>query len=146
MFRATLRRLTQSAGEPARRAPLTMANNPYKTRKVWPPNFQELSPQQQLRFEKKYKRRVYLAHHSEKWDKGVRIFRFVMISATVIYALFFAEFEWWGQKYKPSEEILMKAAHLFGIMDPEKRYERRKDAAPINPKKKDESELESETK
>ena len=57
-----------------------MANNPYKTRKVWPPNFQELSPQQQLRFEKKYKRRVYLAHHSEKWDKGVRIFRFVMIS------------------------------------------------------------------
>lgn len=40
----------------------------------------------------------------------------------------------------------MKAAHLFGIMDPEKRYERRKDAAPINPKKKDESELESETK
>ena len=80
MLQATLRRLAQSAKESARRAPLTIANNPYKTRKVWPPNFQELSPQQQLRYEKKYKRRVYMAHHSEKWDKGVRILRFVMIS------------------------------------------------------------------
>lgn len=80
MFQATIRRLAQSAAGPTKRAPLTIANNPYKTRKVWPPNFKELSPQQQLRFEKKYKRRVYLAHHSEKWDKGVRIVRFVMVS------------------------------------------------------------------
>ena len=59
-----------------------VANNAFKTRKVWPPNFKELNPQQQLRFEKKYKRRVYLAHHSEKWDKGVRIFRFAMVSGS----------------------------------------------------------------
>ena len=30
-------------------------------------------------------------------------------------------------------------------MDPEKRYERRKDAAPVNPKKKIESETETES-
>lgn len=62
-----------------RSAPLTVANNPYKTRKVWPPNFAELSPQQQLRFEKKYKRRIYQAHHSPKWDRAVRVVRFGMI-------------------------------------------------------------------
>jgi len=60
-----------------------------------------------------------------------------MVSAALIYALFFAEFEWWGQRYKPSEEIVQKAAYLFGIMDPEKRYERRTDAAPLNPKKEE---------
>jgi hypothetical protein len=30
---------------------------------------------------------------------------------------------------------VQKAANLFGVMDPEKRHERRKDAPPINPKK-----------
>jgi hypothetical protein len=117
-----------------------MQNNPYKTRKVWPPNFAELTPQQQLRFEKKYKRRIYLASYSPKWDKGVRMVRFLGVSAGLIYALFYAEFEWWGQKYKPSEEIVQKAATLFGVMDPEKRYERRKDAPPVDPKKAAEAE------
>lgn len=78
MFSTTVRRLTQAAKEPASR--LTMQNNPYKTRKVWPPNFEELTPQQQLRFEKKYKRRIYLASYSPKWDKGVRMVRFLGVS------------------------------------------------------------------
>uniref|UniRef100_A0A8H7NL61 Uncharacterized protein n=1 Tax=Bionectria ochroleuca TaxID=29856 RepID=A0A8H7NL61_BIOOC len=126
MFSTTLRRLAQSARGPLGR--LTVENNPYRTKKVWPPDFKDLTPQQQLRFEKKYKRRLYLAHYSPTWDKGTRMVRFVLVTGALIYALFFAEFEFWGKPYKPSEEIVAKAAHLFGIMDPDKRYERRKDA------------------
>lgn len=77
MFSATLRRMAQVA-----KSGLNVANNPYKTRKVWPPNFAQLSPQQQLRFEKKYKRRIYLASHSPKWNKTARLLQFVMITGS----------------------------------------------------------------
>lgn len=136
MFSTTVRRLAEAAKSPPTKI-LNVYNNPYKSRKVWPPNFQKLTPQQQLRFEKKYKRRIYLASHSPKWDKGARLLQFAMISGALVYVFFFAEFEWWGQKYKPSEQIVRKAANLFGVMDPETRYERRKDAPPVNPKKEE---------
>lgn len=73
MFPTLFRRMAASSKEPLlRRAPLTIANNPYKARKVWPPDFKTLNHQQQLRFEKKYKRRILLASHSPKWEKGVK--------------------------------------------------------------------------
>lgn len=61
---------------------LTVENNPYRTKKVWPPDFKDLTPQQQLRFEKKYKRRLYLAHYSPTWDKGTRMVRFVLVTGS----------------------------------------------------------------
>lgn len=65
----------------------------------------------------------------------------------MIYLLFFSEFEWWGQKYKPSEEVSLirqvlcagsfanpigsqlrkKTENLFGILDKDKRYEQSDD-------------------
>lgn len=80
MFSTTLRRLVQSARGPMGR--LTVENNPYRTKKVWPPDFKDLTPQQQLRFEKKYKRRLYLAHYSPTWDKGTRMVRFVLVTGS----------------------------------------------------------------
>lgn len=73
MFSTTLRRMAASSKETLlKRAPLTIANNPYKARKVWPPNFKQLTHQQQLRFEKKYKRRIVLASRSPTWEKAVK--------------------------------------------------------------------------
>ncbi|RSL97629.1 hypothetical protein CDV31_012955 [Fusarium ambrosium] len=51
----------------------------------------------------------------------------------MVWILFYSEFEWWGQKYKPSEEIRKKTNYLFGTLDPEKRFERRPDAPPPPP-------------
>ncbi|KAL7822274.1 hypothetical protein V8C26DRAFT_390548 [Trichoderma gracile] len=135
MIRPTLvRRLAQTAKEQlSKSAPLTVANNPYKARKVWPPDFKELTHQQQLRFEKKYKRRIALANYSPRWDKGVKYAQLLTIAAALVWLLFYSEFEWWGQKYKPSEELRKHAQNLFGVLDPEKRYERRKDAPEVNP-------------
>ena len=59
---------------------MTIHNNPYQTKKVWPPDYKQLSWQEQLRFEKKYKRRVILASRRPKWDKGVKL---VQLATTV---------------------------------------------------------------
>lgn len=45
----------------------------YKLKKVWPPDIKNMTPQQQLRFEKKYKRRLKLATARPRWDKFVRL-------------------------------------------------------------------------
>ncbi|UNI19943.1 hypothetical protein JDV02_006085 [Purpureocillium takamizusanense] len=134
MFATLVRRMAQSAKEPlAKQVPLNAAANPYKARKVWPPNFKELNHQQQLRFEKKYKRRILLAGKSPRWDKGVKFAQLATIAAALVWLLFYSEFEWWGKQYKPSEEMRRHAANVFGVLDPDKRYERRKDAPDVNP-------------
>ncbi|ATY66211.1 hypothetical protein A9K55_001877 [Cordyceps militaris] len=125
MFPTLIRRMAQPAKEAAIKS--AQASNFRQTKKVWPPNFKELSHQQQLRFEKKYKRRMMLANRSPRWDKGVKYAQLATIAAALVWLLFYSEFEWWGQKYKPSEEIRRRAQYLFGVMDPDKRYERRKD-------------------
>lgn len=83
MFRATCQRLARQIHSTTHKLePLTIHNNPYRARKVWPPDFSQLSPQQQLRLEKKHKRRVALAGYSPKWDKGVRLVRALSIIGT----------------------------------------------------------------
>ncbi|KAG6002658.1 hypothetical protein E4U21_002918 [Claviceps maximensis] len=129
MFSVSARRLAQAGKDSLpKQVPFTVFSNPYTARKVWPPNFKDLNHAQQLRFEKKYKRRTQLATYSPKWQKGVKFAQLATIAAALVWLFFYAEFEWWGQQYKPSEEMSRHAATLFGVVDPDKRYERRKDA------------------
>lgn len=106
MFRITARRLAQRVASSASENPY-LANNPHRARKVWPPDFSQLTPQQQLRLEKKHKRRVALAHHNPRWDRGVRLVRFLSIVACFIVLTFGAEYRFWGSDYvyKPTEEV-----------------------------------------
>ncbi|KAM0459533.1 hypothetical protein ACHAPV_005242 [Trichoderma viride] len=113
MFPTLIRRVAQSAKESLpKQVPFSLASNPHKARKLWPPDFKELTHQQQLRFEKKYKRRVALASRSPRWDKGVKYAQLATMAAAML------------RKH---------AINLFGVLDPEKRYERRKDAPEVNP-------------
>jgi hypothetical protein len=83
MFPTLARRLAQPAKEAlSRPLAFTAATNPYKTRKEWPPNFKDLTPQQQLRFEKKYKRRIVLASRSPGWEKGVKYAQLLTMTGT----------------------------------------------------------------
>lgn len=80
MFPTLLRRMASPAKENLlKKAPLSVANNPYQARKVWPPNFKQLTVQQQLRFEKKYKRRIILASRAPRWIKFVKSAQLVTI-------------------------------------------------------------------
>ncbi|OAQ73170.1 hypothetical protein VFPPC_12936 [Pochonia chlamydosporia 170] len=140
MFAATVRRLAQSSKESLpKQVPFTVFNNPYQARKVWPPNFKDLNHGQQLRFEKKYKRRIDLASRSPRWEKGVKFAQLATIAAALVWLFFYSEFEWWGKQYKPSEEMRRHARNLFGVIDPEKRYERRPDAPESTPASQPES-------
>lgn len=62
---------------------LTIQNNPYKTKKVWPPDFSKLSPHEQFKFEKRYKRRVKLASARPKWNKIIQLTQLFSITCTV---------------------------------------------------------------
>ncbi|KAL2213765.1 hypothetical protein CC79DRAFT_1362561 [Sarocladium strictum] len=114
----------------------TAASTPFKARKVWPPNLENLTPQQQLRFEKKYKRRVVLAQQAPRWQKGVKYAQFATLTAALVYMIFFAEFEWYGKRYVPLDEIRHSFNTIFGVFDNEKRHERPR-SAPAPPQSKD---------
>lgn len=88
MFAATVRRLAQSGKDSLpKQVPFAkLSANPYKARKVWPPNFKELSHGQQLRFEKKYKRRIFLASRSPRWQKGVKFAQLATIAGKSVSA------------------------------------------------------------
>lgn len=77
MLRTLVRR---SAAAP--KPPLTIYTNPYRPKKNWPPDYKQLSFQEQLRFEKKYKRRVNLACARPRWDKGVKLAQLMTIVGT----------------------------------------------------------------
>ncbi|KAG5974464.1 hypothetical protein E4U55_008180 [Claviceps digitariae] len=129
MFSASARRLAQAGKDSLpKQVPFTVFNNPYTARKVWPPNFKHLNHAQQLRFEKKYKRRIALASYSPRWHKFVKFAQLATLAGAMVWLFLYAEFEWWGRNYKPSEEMRRHAINLFGIVDPDKRHERRRDA------------------
>jgi len=143
MFRFTVRRLAQRVASSASENPY-LANNPHRARKVWPPDFSQLTPQQQLRLEKKHKRRVALAHRNPRWDRGVRLVRFLSIVACFIVLTFGAEYRFWGSDYvyKPTEELWPKIGRLFGLMDPDKKFNKHPDLPPEAKKLEPKPELE----
>jgi len=47
--------------------------NPYKTKKVWPPDFSKLSRQEQFRYEKRFKRRVQILAQRPKLTKIIKL-------------------------------------------------------------------------
>ncbi|KJZ80271.1 hypothetical protein HIM_00121 [Hirsutella minnesotensis 3608] len=132
MFATLVRRLAQSGKEPlAKQVPLTAATNPYKARRVWPPDFKDLTPLQRFRYERKYKRRVSIVTSRPRWEKPVKYAQLVSISVALIWLFFFGEMHSNGEKIKPVEKVHDYAMQIMGVLGPEKRYERREDAPEI---------------
>ncbi|KAK4141996.1 uncharacterized protein C8A04DRAFT_13629 [Dichotomopilus funicola] len=81
---ALTRRLAQAV-ESAAEVPTTATASPaapahpvYRLRKKWPPDFSTMSPQQQFRFEKKFKRRITDARATPRFDMALRLFQVVI--------------------------------------------------------------------
>lgn len=66
----TLARLATRLPDPPR---IKEIKRVYPPRKVWPPDFNTLTPGEQFRLEKKYKRRIALAMKRPRWNKAVRV-------------------------------------------------------------------------
>ena len=68
MFRTLIRRAADSSTPH-----LVRGANAYKLKKVWPPDFSKLAPGEQLRFEKRYKRRLKLMGARPRWNKILKL-------------------------------------------------------------------------
>ncbi|KAI1471511.1 uncharacterized protein F4812DRAFT_455625 [Daldinia caldariorum] len=97
-------------------------NNPYKPKKIWPPDFSKLSEKEKFRFERRYKRRVKLATARPRWDKFIRLVQLFSVTTVLVYAVLFME---WESENQPFKEIRDKFWNTLGAFSPEKRYERR---------------------
>lgn len=72
-------------------APFRVNNNPYRARKRWPPDFNNLDSKQQFHFEKTYRRRAALKWARPTWNKSIKILQQTLITFTIIYFVFICE-------------------------------------------------------
>lgn len=107
MLRTLVRR---SAAAP--KPPLTIYTNPYRTKKIWPPDYKQLTPQEQLRFEKKYKRRVTLACARPRWDKAVKLTQLFTIVCTYWSRLLPV----WGRWSEVADVGFYSRGDLYGVL------------------------------
>lgn len=59
---------------------LPKAEPHYPLRKMWPPDLKTMSNQEQLRFEKRYKRRLRHISQRPRWDKFIQLTQFFSIT------------------------------------------------------------------
>ncbi|KAJ4307263.1 hypothetical protein N0V88_000645 [Collariella sp. IMI 366227] len=119
----TLARRMAQAPKPQLNAGLTTPL--FKLKKVWPPEMKTMTAQQQLRFEKKYKRRLKLATARPRWDKFIRLSQLFTITFVIFYSVLFMD---WKDVPTPFEPVRQKFWSFFGIFD--------EDAKKINPSAK----------
>ncbi|KAK4952228.1 hypothetical protein LTR66_013798, partial [Elasticomyces elasticus] len=66
----TLLRRSATAPKPV---PFNIHTNPYKAKRVWPPDFSKLSHKHQFRIERRYRRRAKLKWARPRWTKFVKL-------------------------------------------------------------------------
>lgn len=92
MFATLVRRAAQEA-RPSNLAFIRRIRELHPPKKVWPPDFKKLSLQEQLKFEKKFKRRLALATTRPKWNKSVRLVQLFAITTVLMYAVLFMDWQ-----------------------------------------------------
>ncbi|KAH8687395.1 hypothetical protein BGZ60DRAFT_364279 [Tricladium varicosporioides] len=48
-------------------------SNPYKAKRLWPPDFQKIDRKHQFRLERRYRRRAKLKWARPRWTKAVKL-------------------------------------------------------------------------
>jgi len=88
MFPSMIRRAASS------KPPFNVYTNPYKAKRLWPPDFSKLSPKHQFRLERRYRRRAKLKWARPQWTKFVKITQLSLILFTAVYGVLFLD---WGR-------------------------------------------------
>ncbi|KAK4152611.1 hypothetical protein C8A00DRAFT_34701 [Chaetomidium leptoderma] len=123
MFPTLVRRLAQAA-KPQMNALPTNTISAYKLKKVWPPDMKTMTSQQQLRFEKKYKRRLKIATARPRWDKFVRLAQLCTMTFVLAYVVLFMD---WKDVPTPFDPVREKFFGFFGVFTAESRVLKMKD-------------------
>lgn len=86
-------------------AAFTIDSNPYRAKKIWPPNFDRLTPRHRFHFEKTYRRRAKLKYACPGWRRGVGVVQNVSVLGVTIYFLFFLTVEEDGVEVSPFQGL-----------------------------------------
>lgn len=73
MFSTLVRRTAQGTKPQSSAEYIRKIRELYPPKKVWPPDFKTLSLQEQLKFEKKFKRRLAIKGERPRWNKAVKL-------------------------------------------------------------------------
>ncbi|KAI9847382.1 MAG: hypothetical protein M1837_002570 [Sclerophora amabilis] len=65
--------------------------NPYKAKKLWPPDFTKLTPKHQFRLERRYKRRAKLKWARPKWTKAMKLAQWGCMASVLVYGVLFMD-------------------------------------------------------
>lgn len=74
-----LRSLVRRAAEPSKSA-FNIHANPYKAKRLWPPDFTQLPQKHQFRLERKFRRRSQLKWARPRYKKFVKLAQWATIS------------------------------------------------------------------
>lgn len=78
---------------PPPQEPFDFTRNRYRAKKTWPPDFSKLSPKEQFRFEKKFRRRNKLAWARPRWVKFTKLMQWGLIGTFTVYGVLFYDWE-----------------------------------------------------
>ncbi|PSS06674.1 hypothetical protein M430DRAFT_46028 [Amorphotheca resinae ATCC 22711] len=81
--------------------------NPYKAKRLWPPDFSKLSPKHQFRLERRYKRRAKLKWERPRWTKAVKMVQMGSVVFVGVYGVLFLDWnqETWNKESRPFQGI-----------------------------------------
>lgn len=68
-----------------------IANNPFRAKRTWPPDFSKLSQKHQFRLERRYRRRAKLKWARPTWVKTTKLAQWGIILFVVTYGVLFME-------------------------------------------------------
>ncbi|KAK1834521.1 hypothetical protein QBC39DRAFT_343302 [Podospora conica] len=116
MFPTLARRMAQAAEKAATKSKATTSSasslsSPSRLKKVWPPDFSKLSQQEQLHFEKRYKRRVAHIAQRPRWNKMIQLAQLTTITFVVVYSVMFMD---WRDERQPFDDVRQAVWGFFG--------------------------------
>ncbi|KAK0634362.1 hypothetical protein B0T17DRAFT_513117 [Bombardia bombarda] len=97
MFGTLVRRMAQAS-----KPQFTATPSPYKLKKVWPPDFSKMSKHEELRFEKRYKRRLQHIATRPRWNKFIKLAQLFTITFVVAYSVLFMD---WKDERQPFDDV-----------------------------------------
>lgn len=112
MFATLARRAAQGSKPQSSAEYIRMIKELYPTKKVWPPDFKRLSPQEQLKFEKKFKRRLAIKAERPAWDKAIKLAQLFTLTTVIVYSALFMD---WKQEHQPFDGIRKAFWNTLGL-------------------------------
>ena len=89
LFNFLFRRPSTSINIP--KFPYDIKDNPYRSKRSWPPDFTQLSQKHQFRLERRYKRRAKLKWARPNWNKAIKLVQWGSILFVTVYGVLFLD-------------------------------------------------------